>query len=138
MAGFGIVWVMSQPGLVLSVLPQTLAICRLEKKVPIPEWALSDSQFISITATSEEISIVCDESIVPGDAIAAKGWRAFKVEGPLDLSMTGVIASLTGPLAAEGISVFTLSTYDTDYLLVKTESFEAAVRSLSEFCKLKL
>lgn len=106
--------------------------------MPLPEWALSGSQFSSITASSEEISIVCDEALVPPDVKVVKGWRAFMVEGPLDLSMTGVIASLTSPLAAEGISVFTLSTYDTDYLLVKTESFDAAVRVLSEFCEITL
>lgn len=119
----------------LSVLPQTFAICRLEKTARIPEWALRGSQFSSITASSEEISIVCDESVVPPDVKSVKGWRAFKVEGELDLSMTGVVASLTAPLAEAGISVFTLSTYDTDYLLVKTEKFEDAVKVLSGFCE---
>ncbi len=118
----------------LSVLPQPLAICRLDRKAPIPEWALSTSQFGSITASSEEISIVCDESVVPENVKAVKGWRAFKVEGPLDLTMTGVIASLTGPLAAAGVSVFTLSTYDSDYILVKSESLDKAVEVLSGFC----
>ncbi len=121
----------------LLVLPQTFAICRMEKDMPIPEWALRGSQFSSITASSEEISIVCDESVVPDDVKAVKGWRAFRVEGQLDLSMTGVVASLTGPLAAAGISVFTLSTYDTDYLLVKTESYDEAVRVLSGFCEIR-
>lgn len=122
----------------LSVLPQRLAICRLDKNAPIPGWALRTSQFGSITASSEEISIVCDESAVPEDVKVVKGWRAFKVEGPLDLTMTGVIASLTGPLAAAGVSVFTLSTYDTDYLLVKTESFDKAVNVLSGFCTVSI
>lgn len=126
---------MSELKLRLSVLPQTFAICRMEKKAPIPEWALRGSQFSSITASSEEISVVCDESVVPADVKAVKGWKAFKVEGQLDLSMTGVVASLTGPLAAAGISVFTLSTYDTDYLLVKVESYLEAVRVLSGFCE---
>lgn len=120
----------------LSILPQTLAICRLDKNAPVPDWALRTSQFGSITASSEEISIVCDELVVPEGVKVVKGWRAFKVEGPLDLTMTGVIASLTGPLAAAGVSVFTLSTYDTDYLLVKIESLEEAVRVLSEFCSI--
>lgn len=120
----------------LSVLPQTLAICRLDRNSPIPSWALRTSQFGSITASYEEISIVCDESVVPDGVKAVKGWKAFKVEGPLDLTMTGVIASLTGPLAAAGISVFTLSTYDTDYLLVKTESFDDAFKVLSGVCSI--
>jgi hypothetical protein len=127
--------IMSDLNLRLSVLPQTLAVCRLENKSPLPEWALRGSKFSSITASSEEISIVCDESVVPADVKAVKDWRAFKVEGPLDLSMTGIVASLTAPLADAAISVFTLSTYDTDYLLVKTEKFEDAARILSGFCK---
>ena len=126
---------MSELSLRLSVLPQTLAVCRLENKGPLPEWALRGSQFSSITASSQEVSIVCDESVVPPDVKAVKGWRAFKVEGQLDLSMTGIIASLTAPLADAAISVFTLSTYDTDYLLVKTEKFEHAAKILSGFCK---
>lgn len=127
---------MAEMKLRLTVLPQMFAICRLEKNVPIPDWALRGSQFSSITASSEEISIVCDESVVPPDVKVVKGWKAFKAEGPLNLSMTGVIAMLTGPLADAGISVFTLSTYDTDYLLVKSESFEEAVKVLSGFCEI--
>lgn len=124
-------------GLGLSILPQSLAICRLEKKLPIPAWALSSSQFLSITSTYQEISIVCDESVVPPDVKAVKGWRAFKVEGQLDMSMTGVISALTGPLAASGISVFSVSTYDTDYLLVKSERFDEAAKILSHFFGLR-
>ncbi len=122
----------------LSVLPQTLAICKLERTAPIPEWALRDSRFSSVTVSSEEISIVCEESAVPPDVKSVKGWRAFKVEGELDFSMTGVIASLTAPLAEAGISVFTLSTYNTDYLLVGTGRYEDAVRVLSAFCEVNV
>ena len=122
----------------LSVLPQTFAICRLEKNTPVPEWALRGSQFSSITASSEEISIVCDETVVPPDVKAVKGWRAFMVEGQLDLAMTGVIASLTAPLAEAGISVFTLSTFATDYLLVKAERLDDAVDVLSAFCQINV
>ena len=122
----------------LSILQQTFAICRLEKNTPIPEWALRGAQFCSITASSEEISIVCDQSVVPPDVKAVKGWRALKAEGPLDLSMTGVVAWLTAPLAEAGISVFTLSTYDTDYILVRAERLEDAVRVLSGVCDVNM
>ena len=124
---------MAVPKLRLSVLPWELAICRLEKGVQIPAWATERSSFVSITITNEELSIVCDGSSIPPDVPASRGWRAFKVEGPLDLSMTGVVSSLAGPLAASGISVFSVSTYDTDYLLIKSEVFDVAVRILSEF-----
>lgn len=128
---------MDKSEIVLSALAQRFAICRLPKDVEIPGWATDSSAFNSVTRTSEEISIVCDEASVPADVKAVKGWRAFMVQGPLDLSMTGVIASLTSPLAAVGISVFTLSTYDTDYLLVKSESYEEAVKVLSGFCEIR-
>lgn len=115
----------------LSILPETLAICRLEKDDGIPGWALGGS-FVSITRTSEELSIVCTQTQVPEGVRRDAGWRCLKVEGPLDLSATGVLASFLTPLARERISVFALSTYDTDYLLVKDQQLEKAVRVLKE------
>ena len=115
----------------LSILPETLAICRLEKEDGIPGWALGGS-FVSITRTSEELSIVCTQTQVPEGVRRDAGWRCLKVEGPLDLSATGVLASFLTPLAREGISVFALSTYDTDYLLVKQKDLEKAVMVLSQ------
>ncbi len=129
---------MAAAKLKLSVLPWELAICRLEKGVKIPAWATERPSFVSITITNEELSIVCDGGSIPPDVPASRGWRAFKVEGPLDLSMTGLISSMTGPLAASGISVFSVSTYDTDYLLIKSEMFDEAVRILSGFFEVKL
>jgi uncharacterized protein len=115
----------------LSILPETLAICRLEKDGEIPGWALGGS-FVSITRTSEELSIVCTQTQVPEGVRWDGGWRCLKVEGPLDLSTTGVLASFVTPLAREGISVFAVSTYDTDYLLVKEENLEKTVKVLSQ------
>jgi len=115
----------------LSILPETLAICRLEKEDGIPGWALGGS-FVSITRTSEELSIVCTQTQVPEGVRRDAGWRCLKVEGPLNLSATGVLASFLTPLAREGISVFALSTYDTDYLLVKQKDLEKAVMVLSQ------
>jgi hypothetical protein len=115
----------------LSILPETLAICRLEKDDGIPGWALGGS-FVSITRTSEELSIVCTQTQVPEGVRRDAGWRCLKVEGPLDLSATGVLASFLTPLARERISVFALSTYDTDYLLVKEENLEKTVKVLSQ------
>jgi len=124
---------MNKHELKLSVLPQSLAICRLDRKESIPPWATEDSRFTSVTVTSDEISIVCPESVLPPEAKANRSWRALRVEGNLDLSMTGVIASLTSPLADAGISVFTLSTYDTDYLLVKSEKSRGCEKSARRF-----
>jgi len=115
----------------LSILPETLAICRLDKNAGIPDWALG-ACFVSITRTSEELSVICPEIQVPEGVKGDAGWRGLKVEGPLDLSAIGVLASLTVPLAREGISVFAVSTYDTDYLLVKQRDLEKAVMVLSQ------
>jgi hypothetical protein len=113
------------------LLPETLAICRLEKDGEVPGWAFLGS-FVSITRTSEELSVVCPQIQVPEKVKRDAGWRCLKVEGPLDLSATGVLASFATPLAREGISLFALSTYDTDYLLVKDQQLEKAVRVLKE------
>ncbi len=101
----------------LSVLPETFAICRLDRNA-VPLWA-GANDFISITQTTDESSIVCRDSYVPQDVKCDRGWRALKVAGPLDLALTGVIASLVDPLAKNQINLFAISTFDTDYLLVK-------------------
>ncbi len=104
--------------LTLSILPDPLAICRLGPDEDVPEWAMI-GEFVSITHTSDELSIVCAEEYVPPDVKADREWRALKVEGPLDLALTGILASLADPLAQAQINLFAVATYDTDYLLVK-------------------
>src|SRR5512136_2018386 len=104
--------------LTLTVLPETLAICRLSVDEAVPEWAMI-GEFVSITHTADELSIVCEEENVPAEVKADRGWRALKVAGPLDLALTGVLAALADPLANAQINLFAVSTFDTDYLLVK-------------------
>jgi hypothetical protein len=115
----------------LSILPEIFSICRLDKESGIPDWAVAN-RFFSITRNDEELSVVCPQAQVPQGVKRDAGWRCLKVEGPLDLSATGVLASLANPLAEEGISIFAVSTYDTDYLLVKQKDLEKAVTVLSE------
>ncbi|NLT78641.1 MAG: ACT domain-containing protein [Planctomycetes bacterium] len=115
--------------LCLHLLPETLAVCRLRPDCPMPDWAAQGS-FYSITRTTDETSVVCPEWAVPLDARAERGWRTLRVEGPLDFSMTGVLACLTMPLAETDISVFALSTYDTDYLLIRDRDVPSAVAAL--------
>jgi hypothetical protein len=115
----------------LRLLPDTYAVCRLEKDAPAPDWG-TRGLFSSITRTEEELSVVCADARVPGGVKREGAWRVLKVEGPLDFSLTGVLASLTSPLAREGISVFALSTFDTDYLLVKEGKLEKAIQTLRE------
>ena len=86
-------------GLRLALLPESVAICRLAPDAPVPAWATSATHW-SITRTPDELSIVCLEIAVPHDVQASRGWRALRVEGPVPLDQTGVLASVTGPLAA--------------------------------------
>ena len=115
--------------LTLSLLSGSFGICRLEPEATIPDWA-NAGDFMSITRTSDELSIVCAGANVPEGVKADCGWRCFKVEGPLDLSLTGVLASLVSPLAEARINIFAISTFDTDYLLVKEEKISRATEVL--------
>eukprot|EP00977_Amphora_coffeiformis_P016523 scaffold5138_cov170-Amphora_coffeaeformis.AAC.4 len=111
-----------------------LAVVRLPSSHPIPPWVLSavgTCNFVSITKTSDELSIVCPESSVPEQPSSTeqkieKGWVSFKVRGPLDFGLTGILAGLASPLAEQGISIFAISTYDTDYILVKENTVDMA------------
>lgn len=127
---------MEYPPLSLSILPYRLAVCRLEKDAPIPLWAIEDT-FFSITRTMDELSIVCSEANVPGDVRSEKEWSALKVNGPLDFALTGILASLAGPLASAGISIFAISTFDTDYILVKSRDLAETVAVLESFCDIQ-
>ena len=122
---------MSHTNLTLSLLPNTFAICKLEPEADIPPWALA-GDFYSLTRTKEELSLVCLQEAVPEGLQCEKDWRCLKVEGPLDFSLTGILASLTAPLAQAGISILAVSTFDTDYLLVKAGIVEMAVGELKK------
>ena len=122
---------MTATKLKLSVLQDRFAICALDKNSPLPDWAITDGMF-SVTRTADELSVVCYESRVPEDVKSNTGWRCLKVEGPLDFSLTGILASLATSLANAGISIFALSTYETDYLLIKENNLNAAISALSE------
>jgi hypothetical protein len=115
----------------LMILTEPLAICRLSVDEAVPEWAML-GEFVSITHTSDELSIVCAEENIPSDVKADRGWRALKVEGPLDLALTGVLASLANPLAEAQINLFAISTFDTDYLLVKGYNLARACEVLRQ------
>lgn len=119
-------WLRPRLSLTLSVLPQTFAVCRLDPAAEIPA-ALLPSGFVSITRTADELSLVLPEEVVPGTWRAERGWRCLKVQGPLDFALTGILAALSTPLAQAGISTFALSTYDTDYLLVRAADLDRAL-----------
>jgi uncharacterized protein len=114
----------------LTPLSGRLAVCRLAADAPLPSWPRGD--FVSITRTPDELSIVCDDDAVPDGVRAERGWRALRVDGPIAFEITGVAAALTAPLARDGISVFLIATFDTDYLLVKSEAFARAIAVLCD------
>lgn len=125
------------PKLTLSILPEKFGICHFDEKTPLPSWAEEKSSLISITLTDEELSIVCPESKIPAGVMCEKNWRVFKLETVLDISSVGIVASLSGPLGKAGISIFYISTYKTNYLLVEEANLEKAIAVLSKFCEIR-
>jgi uncharacterized protein len=115
--------------LTLHVLSVRLAVCSLPLDAHLPDWAAS-SPFLSVTRTDDELSVVCDNALVPADISHEGPWACLQVEGPLDFALTGVLAGLAAPLAEAGISIFALSTYHTDYILVLDRDLNAALQAL--------
>lgn len=115
----------------LFILPDRLAVCRLSADAPFPEWAYP-GDLLALVRSRDELSVVCAERFVPPEVRAERGMRALMVQGPLDFSLTGVLASIAVPLARAGVSIFSISTYDTDYILVREESLERAVNALGQ------
>ncbi|MBN1975854.1 MAG: ACT domain-containing protein [Anaerolineae bacterium] len=113
----------------LLVLPGRLAVCRLAPDAPLPMPATCTCLW-SATRTGEELSVVLPEDMAPSNCQAEMGWRCFKVVGPLDFGLTGILASLATSLAGAGIPIFAISTYDTDYILVKEENLVRAAQAL--------
>jgi hypothetical protein len=115
----------------LTLLPERLAVCRLDPGSPLPEASARGGGLWSVTRTREEVSVVLPEDQVQPGWKVERGWRVFQVAGPLDFGLTGVVASLTQPLAEAGVPVFVLSTFDTDYLLVKKADLDRARTALA-------
>ena len=120
------------PHLTLELLPDTLAICRLEPGAPIPSWAAGPSPFLTLSRTAEELSITTLQSAVPAGVSCERDYRALRVRGPLPLNLVGIVAAIADPLAAAGLSIFAISTFDTDYVLVKARELEAALQVLRQ------
>ena len=117
------------PGFTLLVHDAALAIARLGPGEAVPAWAW-EGPLSAIVRTPAELSIVCPSSSVPAGVTVEGPWRALEVAGPLSFALTGVIHALSAPLAAAGISLFVVSTFDTDYLLVRAGDVEAACAAL--------
>ena len=115
----------------LIVMGGRYAICRLGPKALVPSW-VDHGGFWSVSRSADELSIVCEEDLTPAGTDAERGFSCLKVLGPFDLSEVGVLATLTGALAASGISIFAISTFDTDYMFVKEEVLPDAIDTLRE------
>ena len=114
----------------LSILQDQLSVYRLPPDSAIPDWA-SRSAFLSVVKTNEETSIVCRSTDISQGVQCDSGWRCIKVAGPLDFALTGILSGILSPLAKAEISIFAVSTYDTDYVLVKEDRLQAATDVLS-------
>jgi uncharacterized protein len=116
--------------LTLVLQDDQIAVCRLTPAAELPKWALGDG-FCSITRTSDELSIVCkDDGRIPPEVQCERGWRLLRVAGTQAFTLTGVLSSVLQPLAEAEISIFAVSTFDTDYLMVKAEALSQAIEEL--------
>jgi hypothetical protein len=120
---------MNIPKLSLTILPDSFAICKLAAREDIPSWAFCGS-FSSVTRTPEELSIVCPQNLVPPEVESTKGWKSLKIEARLDFEMVGIVSSITSSMAEAGISIFAISTFNTDYFFIKEEDLGPGVAAL--------
>jgi hypothetical protein len=114
----------------LTVVAGTFTVCRLGPDEAVPA-GMAESRLVSITRTPHELSIVCPAELAPPGARCEGAWKCLEVQGPLPFSATGILASLAVPLAAAGVSIFAISTFDTDYLLVQEAQLARAVAALA-------
>jgi len=119
------------PALELDLLAGTFALVRLPGDAAVPPWTAAARRFLTITRTPDELSIVADDEAVPAEVPAERGYRAFRVRGPIPLHIVGVAAALVSPLARAEIPVFLIATFDTDYLLVRGEDLSRAREALT-------
>lgn len=118
--------------LVIDASAQDYTVAKLDPGAPVPAGLLEPgaARFVSVTRTPEELSVICPTGSAPGGAETEDGWRLLTVRGPLAFTLTGIIAALANELAAAGIALFTLSTFDTDHVLVKSADLARAVDTL--------
>ena len=117
------------PPVQLRTLPDSYAIVRLHPGSELPDW-VDKGPFRSVTRTDNEVSVVCRDYDVPEGESAERGWRVLELLGPLDFSLTGVVASLVDPLSRAEIPIFVISTFETDYVLVRGVNLDDAVEAL--------
>lgn len=120
---------MLETKLKMKLLKEKYGVCRLDKNELIPNWAV-DGEFYSITKTEDELSIVCVQDKIPQGIKCEENWKVLKIEGPLDFSLVGILAAISNLMAKNSISIFAISTYDTDYILIKEKDVDRAIMAL--------
>ena len=113
-----------------SILPETYGLARLPAGIPVPAWGFATPGFSSITLTDDEVSIVCPDDRVPADVRVERGWRVIKLHGPFAFDQVGILSSFIAPLAQQGVVIVAISTFDTDYVLVKAAQLAQALKAL--------
>jgi hypothetical protein len=126
----GLLLAMTGPSLPLEVLPDTLAICRLPPDAVVPSWATGQAAFLTVSRTRDELSITAVQRLVPAGTRCERDYRALRVRGTLPPDLVGILLSIAEPLARAGLAIFAISTYDTDYVLVKSRDLPAALEAL--------
>lgn len=121
---------MIESKLTIKLLKEKYVVCRLNKNEAIPSWALQ-GDFYSITKTEDELSIVCLQDNIIDNIKCEKDWRVLKIEGPLDFSLVGILSKISTLMANNSISIFAVSTYDTDYILIKEKDINRAIKVLN-------
>lgn len=116
----------------LDRVPGSFAVARLAPDAGWPHWATWSRDFVSVSRTAAETSVICASALVPPEVTAERDFAAFVVRGPLEFSVVGVLAALAGPLAQARIPILAVSTYDTDVLMIREERVPEAVRALRE------
>ena len=116
----------------LTLLPEEYAIGRLPAGTPLPAGLDPGTGVVSVTWTSDEVSVICPADQAPSGATVERPWRCFRVNGPIDLALTGILASLVVPLADARVNVFAFSTFDTDYVLVPGVRLTEAITALRD------
>lgn len=120
---------MEAPKLRIALLSDSLAVCRLQPDSVLPDWALAGG-FCSATRTADGLTVICGTDRVPADVHASRGWRVLKIEGPLDLNLVGILVSVAAPLAQAGVAILPVGAYETDYILIRNEQLDTAIKAL--------
>lgn len=122
---------MDSKKIAMKLLKEKYAVCQMGASEDFPQWS-NKGEFISVTRTAEELSIVCNQESVPHGVKAEKDWNILQVEGQLDFSLVGILAKISTILANKSISIFVISTFNTDFIMVKDKDRENAIKELSQ------